>query len=182
MSPNIAVFLIATFLHILVAVAATLNCDFNCPQSTSTFTTTTTISPATPATPPPTTTTAAAFYPNGRDRPHKYQIISDEIRFLGWRKVIRRSVLSPVLRSNTLHKQNQQIYAKHKIIEYDIIDQTHATGGAVIIFAWNSTSKSCTIVREYSEYKKCSQPPYLQLYFILFVYILFVCLFIVVLT
>ena len=36
-----------------------------------------------------------------------------------------------------------------RIVEYDVIDQAHATGGAVIIFAWNTTSKSATIVREY---------------------------------
>ena len=35
------------------------------------------------------------------------------------------------------------------MIEFDVIDQAHSTSGAVIIFAWNSTSKTATIVREY---------------------------------
>lgn len=35
------------------------------------------------------------------------------------------------------------------MIHFDVIDQTHTTGGAVIVFAWNSTSKTATIVREY---------------------------------
>ncbi|KAK1742967.1 hypothetical protein QTG54_006564 [Skeletonema marinoi] len=70
-----------------------------------------------------------AFY-----RPHDYDIINEEVLYEGWRKVIRRTVQSPKL-------------TKH--IDFDVIDQTHSTGGAVIIFAWNSTSKSATIIREY---------------------------------
>jgi len=34
-------------------------------------------------------------------------------------------------------------------MDFDIIDQNHGTNGAVIVFAWNSTSKTATIVREY---------------------------------
>ena len=70
-----------------------------------------------------------AFY-----RPHDYQIIDEEVRYQGWRKVIRRSVQSPKLT---------------KSVDFDVIDQTHTTSGAVIIFAWNSTSKTATIIREY---------------------------------
>lgn len=70
-----------------------------------------------------------AFY-----RPHDYNIVREEVLYEGWRKVIRRTVQSPKL-------------TKH--IEFDVIDQTHSTGGAVIIFAWNSTSKTATIIREY---------------------------------
>lgn len=70
-----------------------------------------------------------AFY-----RPHDYDIVREEVLYEGWRKVIRRTVQSPKL-------------TKH--IEFEVIDQTHSTGGAVIIFAWNSTSKSATIIREY---------------------------------
>ena len=70
-----------------------------------------------------------AFY-----RPHDYDIVREEVLYEGWRKVIRRTVQSPKM---TRH------------IEFDVIDQTHSTGGAVIIFAWNSTSKSATIIREY---------------------------------
>ena len=70
-----------------------------------------------------------AFY-----RPHDYDIVREEVLYEGWRKVIRRTVQSPKM-------------TKH--IEFDVIDQTHSTGGAVIIFAWNSTSKSATIIREY---------------------------------
>lgn len=70
-----------------------------------------------------------AFY-----RPHHYDIIREEVLYEGWRKVIRRSVQSPNLT---------------KSIDFDVIDQTHSSSGAVIIFAWNSTSKSATIIREY---------------------------------
>jgi 8-oxo-dGTP pyrophosphatase MutT (NUDIX family) len=70
-----------------------------------------------------------AFY-----RPHDYDIVREEVLYEGWRKVIRRTVQNPKL-------------TKH--IDFDVIDQTHSTGGAVIIFAWNSTSKSATIIREY---------------------------------
>lgn len=67
-------------------------------------------------------------------RPHDYDIVREEVLFEGWRKVTRRTVQSPKM-------------TKH--IEFEVIDQTHSTGGAVIIFAWNSTSKSATIIREY---------------------------------
>jgi len=78
------------------------------------------------------TSTSVAFYPHGRDREHDYEIIKEEVHYSGWRKVIRRSVHSP----------------NRKPIDFDVIDQT--TGpGAVIIFAWNSTNKTATIVREY---------------------------------
>jgi hypothetical protein len=72
-----------------------------------------------------------AFY-----RPHDYDIIREEVLYEGWRKVIRRRVQSPKS-------------TKKSIIEFDVIDQTHSKSGAVIIFAWNSTSKSATIIREY---------------------------------
>jgi len=75
---------------------------------------------------------SAAFYPHGRDREHDYEIIKEKVHYSGWRKVIRRRVHSP----------------NRKPIDFDIIDQT-TNGGAVIIFAWNSTNKTATIVREY---------------------------------
>ena len=78
-------------------------------------------------------TSSVAFYPHGRDREHDYKIIKEEVHYSGWRKVIRRSVHSP----------------NRKPIDFDIIDQTNSGPGAVIIFAWNSTNKTATIVREY---------------------------------
>ena len=78
------------------------------------------------------TSTSVTLYPHGRDREHDYEIIKEEVHYSGWRKVIRRSVHSP----------------NRKPIDFDIIDQT-TNGGAVIIFAWNSTNKTATIVREY---------------------------------
>jgi 8-oxo-dGTP pyrophosphatase MutT (NUDIX family) len=77
---------------------------------------------------PPNISPSRAFY-----RPHDYDIVKEEVLYEGWRKVIRRTVQSPKL-------------TKH--IDFDVIDQTHSTG-AVIIFAWNSTSKTATIIREY---------------------------------
>ena len=67
-------------------------------------------------------------------RPHDYNIVREEVLYEGWRKVVRRTVQSP----------------KHtKNIDFDVIDQTHSTGGAVIIFAWNSRTKTATVIREY---------------------------------
>ena len=86
------------------------------------------------------------FYPHGRDRPHTYQIISDKLVYSGWRRVIRRTVSS----QKYAHPHHYDDYnAKEHLIDFDIIDQNHGTSGAVIIFAWNSTSKTATIVREY---------------------------------
>lgn len=86
------------------------------------------------------------FYPHGRDRPHTYQIISDKLVYSGWRRVIRRTVSSP----KHLHPHHCDVYnSKNHFMDFDIIDQNHGTDGAVIVFAWNSTSKTATIVREY---------------------------------
>ena len=82
-----------------------------------------------------TTSQAAAHYPRGRDRPHNYQILKDEVHYSGWRKVVRRSV--------TINDH------PHKRIDFDVFDQAQTSGGAVIVFAWNSTSKTATIIREY---------------------------------
>ena len=60
------------------------------------------------------------------------------MHYSGWRKVIRRSV-----------NVNSGDDPNRKTIDFDIIDQAHSSGGAVIIFAWNSTSKTATLVREY---------------------------------
>ena len=85
-----------------------------------------------------------AFYPRGRDRPHNYVIINEEVHYSGWRKVIRRSVNTNINNSNNNSDDNS-----NTTIHFDIIDQAHSNSGAVIIFAWNSTSKTATIVREY---------------------------------
>jgi hypothetical protein len=104
---------------------------------------------------PPPPTTGGAFYPRGRDRPHNYEILSEEVRYSGWRIVVRRSV-------GLVASDNASVDVVHavdvdrrtstreltRVIEYDVVDQAHA-GGAVVIFAWNTTSKTATIVREY---------------------------------
>jgi hypothetical protein len=83
-------------------------------------------------------------YPTGRDRPHHYQIQSDKLVYSGWRRVIRRTV------SSLRHPHHYDEYnPKKHLIDFDIIDQNQGTCGAVIVFAWNSTSKTATIVREY---------------------------------
>lgn len=52
--------------------------------------------------------------------------------------------------SSLRHPHHYDEYNEKKhLIDFDIIDQNHGTSGAVIIFAWNSTSKTATIVREY---------------------------------
>ncbi len=88
--------------------------------------------PRTRSTPSPT----AAIYPHGRDRLHNYEILKDEVHYSGWRKVVRRSV--------TIKDHPHQ-----RIVDFDIIDQARTSRGAVIVFAWNSTSKTATIIREY---------------------------------
>lgn len=112
--------------------------------------------------PPPTSTSpqrrssSAAFYPQGRDRPHDHRVVNDEVVYAGWRRVIRRSVASPVRRrprANNPHDADVVDGGRggrgERVIHFDVVDQAHATGGAVIVFAWNSTSKTATIVREY---------------------------------
>lgn len=102
------------------------------------------------AAPSPTTVPKAAlFYPTGRDRPHNYKIFSDEVVYSGWRKVIRRSVSSPVHHHHSSTERTNDDSTEQRVIDFDVIDQAHHTGGAVIIFAWNTTSKTATIVREY---------------------------------
>lgn len=60
--------------------------------------------------------------------------------------MIRRTVSS----QRHLHPHHYDEYnSTRHLIDFDIIDQNHGTDGAVIIFAWNSTSKTATIVREY---------------------------------
>ncbi len=46
-------------------------------------------------------------------------------------------------------RRSVNINPHQKVLDFDIIDQAHTSAGAVIIFAWNSTSKTATIVREY---------------------------------
>jgi len=74
------------------------------------------------------------LYVDGRDREHGYTIIDEQIRYSGWRQVLRRRVSAPHLGD------------KH--LDFDVIDQAKSCG-AVVIFAWNSTSKTATIIREY---------------------------------
>lgn len=74
------------------------------------------------------------LYVDGRDREHGYTIEDEQIRYSGWRQVLRRRVSAPHLGD------------RH--IDFDVIDQAKSCG-AVVIFAWNSTSKTATIIREY---------------------------------
>lgn len=61
-----------------------------------------------------------------------YEHISDETVFQSpWRSIIRRKVRSP----------------SGHVADYDILDQRGS--GAVVIFAWNSTNKTATLIREY---------------------------------
>jgi len=115
-----------------------------------------TINAATPSpTSPQTTAPSASFYPQGRDRSHDHKIINEKVEYSGWRKVTRRTVSSPIRHNHPSHATDRKghdihrVHPQRKVIDFDIIDQAHATGGAVIIFAWNSTSKTATIIREY---------------------------------
>ena len=87
---------------------------------------------------------AYRFHADGRDRPHTYKIQSDKLVFSGWRRVIRRTV------SSLRHPHHCDEYNSNKhTVDFDIIDHNEGTCGAVIVFAWNSTSKTATIIREY---------------------------------
>ena len=90
-----------------------------------------------------TVATVPPFYPNGRDRSHNYKIINDERVYDGpWRRVIRR----------TVHRSRHHIPTDDDtttdILQFDILDMPQKNG-AVIIFAWNTTSQTATIIREY---------------------------------
>mmetsp|Transcript_27142 Transcript_27142/g.54881 ORF Transcript_27142/g.54881 Transcript_27142/m.54881 type:complete len:256 (+) Transcript_27142:71-838(+) len=81
---------------------------------------------------------------DGRNRPHNYKILKDEIKYTGWRQIIRRTVLAP-----------PRPHHGEKVIEFDIIDQSKSrndlenSSRAVIVFAWNSSTKTATLIREY---------------------------------
>uniref|UniRef100_A0A6U2S3A3 Nudix hydrolase domain-containing protein n=1 Tax=Leptocylindrus danicus TaxID=163516 RepID=A0A6U2S3A3_9STRA len=62
----------------------------------------------------------------------QHRIISDEVVYSRWRKIIRRVVQFPA--GNT--------------VDFDIVDQKGT--GAVTIFAWCSKTKTATLVREYN--------------------------------
>ena len=94
-------------------------------------------------TPPSPGGSAAAFYPRGRDRPHNYEILNEEVHYSGWRRVIRRSV------GVIADDGDGGVVDDRGVIHFDVIDQARASGGAVVVFAWNSTSKTATIIREY---------------------------------
>ena len=116
---------------LLIVALRRVNSNPSSPPATTTTTTTTTTTSSSSSSSP-----ATPFYPHGRDRPHNYLILKDEVHYSGWRKVVRRSV--------TITDHPGQ-----RIVDFDIIDQAHTSGGAVIVFAWNSTSKTATIIREY---------------------------------
>ena len=97
----------------------------------------------TPPSPPPGGSAVAAFYPRGRDRPHNYEILNEEVHYSGWRRVIRRSV------GVIADDGDGGVVDDRGVIHFDVIDQARASGGAVVVFAWNSTSKTATIIREY---------------------------------
>jgi len=106
-------------------------------------------SPAPPS-PPGRGLAVAAFYPRGRDRPHNYEILNEEVHYSGWRRVIRRSVGVVVADDDDDDGNDGVVEDDHRgVIHFDVIDQARASGGAVVVFAWNSTSKTATIIREY---------------------------------
>lgn len=79
------------------------------------------------------------LYPNGRDRSHNYKIINDERVYDGpWRRVVRR----------TVQRRRYLPDDTTDVLQFDIVDMPRKNG-AVIIFAWNTTSKTATIIREY---------------------------------
>lgn len=86
-------------------------------------------------------TIAVPLYPIGRDRSHDYEILNDERVYDGsWRRVIRRTVQR--------RRRHLPDDATDEILQFDIVEMPRRNA-AVIIFAWNTTSKTATIVREY---------------------------------
>lgn len=63
---------------------------------------------------------------------HDYEILRAETVYKRWRSITQQKVKMP----------------NGNVVDYDIIDQEGA--GAVIIFAWNSKTKSATIIKEYN--------------------------------
>eukprot|EP00978_Attheya_sp_CCMP212_P047698 scaffold422992_cov44-Attheya_sp.AAC.2 len=70
---------------------------------------------------------AAVNKNNPNDEEEEHEIIHSEVVYSRWRKVIRRVVRMP----------------KGNIVDYD-------GAGAVIIFAWDTETKTATLVREYN--------------------------------
>mmetsp|Transcript_2731 Transcript_2731/g.4673 ORF Transcript_2731/g.4673 Transcript_2731/m.4673 type:complete len:228 (-) Transcript_2731:1081-1764(-) len=69
---------------------------------------------------------------NNSTFPTDYWIIEDKEVYKRWRSIVQRKVQT----------------SGDKVINFDIIGQVGS--GAVIIFAWNSTDKTATIIREYN--------------------------------
>jgi len=61
-----------------------------------------------------------------------FRIVSDEVVYSRWRKILRRIVEFP----------------NGKVVDYDVIDEK--SQGGVTIFAWNSKTKRATLVKEYN--------------------------------
>mmetsp|Transcript_28670 Transcript_28670/g.34924 ORF Transcript_28670/g.34924 Transcript_28670/m.34924 type:complete len:230 (+) Transcript_28670:11-700(+) len=61
-----------------------------------------------------------------------YKLLSDKIVYSRWRSVIQRTIQLP----------------SGEAVNFDIIDQRGT--GAVLIFAWNSRTKTATLLREYN--------------------------------
>jgi len=61
-----------------------------------------------------------------------FRIVSDQVVYSRWRKILRRVVEFP----------------NGNVVDYDVIDQK--SPGGVTIFAWNSKIKRATLVKEYN--------------------------------
>lgn len=77
--------------------------------------------------------------------PNGYEILSDKIVYKRWRSIIQRRVRFPTIISSN---NNNSTKEEAKIVDYDIVDQKGV--GAVLIFAFNSTSKTATLIKEYN--------------------------------
>ena len=64
--------------------------------------------------------------------PHGYNIVNEQILYSRWRILLQRVVQLP----------------NGKVVDFDIVSQKGA--GAVIIFVWDSLTKTSTLVREYN--------------------------------
>jgi hypothetical protein len=61
-----------------------------------------------------------------------FEIVDETIAYSGWRTILKRKVL---MRNG-------------KVVDFDLVG-VKTGDGAVLIFAWNSTSKTATMIREY---------------------------------
>jgi 8-oxo-dGTP pyrophosphatase MutT (NUDIX family) len=63
----------------------------------------------------------------------EYELLSDTTVFRGWRNVVERSVR----------------YSSGRVVNFHLTEQSGASHRAVLVLAWDRSTQTCTLIREY---------------------------------